>query len=562
MKKKMLAVLLASAMVMSLATGCGSGPAGESADAGGAEEAGGSESAAPEESAPSEAEDAGEEGAGEEEAPAEGAGTGSAEGQIVFPLPETENFSMLCVINGDTPMEDVDAFQYLNEQSNITFEVNSVPQTDAAEKESLIISSGTYPDVFIFSSLGKDNIDRYGSEGVFVPLEDYIRTYAPNLTALLDERELWPFITAPDGHVYEMPALNAGAELEAGFHIWLNYEWMENLSLEAPKSLDDLYDILKAFKEQDANGNGNPDDEIPLSVPDGMSYLLHYLPYFDYNMDSSTYCATKDGNLVYVPTDDGYKEFLRYFARLYEEGLLDSASFTQNYDQIAAKGSAGDVLGCFCALASFQFAGREQDEKYQIIDPFEGQAYPLSTGIMHGSMMITDACEKPEILVAWADQLYTQEGGELYWLGVEDRAYVDNGDGTWSWNLGGPIGDDIETIREQGTLKDQTAFPGLQPDFWFTGITDPDESYLIGQRGKMLQWGELPLPAMAYTAEETETIASLKADLDSYINQYGAQVITGELDLDASWENYKSTMETMGAAELYDIYNKAFQAAQ
>ena len=68
--------------------------------------------------------------------------------------------------------------------------MNSVPQTDAAEKESLIISSGTYPDVFIFSSLGKDNIDRYGSEGVFVPLEDYIRTYAPNLTALLDEREL------------------------------------------------------------------------------------------------------------------------------------------------------------------------------------------------------------------------------------------------------------------------------------------------------------------------------------------------------------------------------------
>lgn len=67
---------------------------------------------------------------------------------------------------------------------------------------------------------------------------------------------------------------------------------------------------------------------------------------------------------------------------------------------------------------------------------------------------------------------------------------------------------------------------------------------------------------MSYTAEETETIASLKADLDSYVNQYGAQVITGELDLDASWDDYKSTMETMGAAELYDIYLKAFQEAQ
>ncbi|MCI8542941.1 extracellular solute-binding protein [Acetatifactor aquisgranensis] len=554
MKKKMLAVLLASAMLASLATGCGSSPEAGNA---GSESAGSddSESAAPEESVSSE--DAGAEAA--DASPESGAGAG---GQITFPLAETENFSMLCVINGDTPMEEVDAFQYLNEQSNVTFEVNSVPSGDAAEKESLIISSGTYPDVFIFSSLGKDNIDRYGSEGVFIPLEDYIRTYAPNLTALLDERELWPFITAPDGHVYEMPALNSGAELEAGFHIWLNFQWLENLNLEAPKSLEDLHDILTAFKEQDANGNGDANDEIPLSVPDGMGYLLNYLPYFGYNMDGSTRCAAKDGNLVYVPTDDGYKEFLRYFTQLYQEGLLDPASFTQNYDQIAAKGSAGDVLGCFCALASFQFAGREQDEKYQIIDPFEGQDYPLSTGIMHGSMMITDACEKPEILVAWADRLYTEEGGELYWLGVEGRAHVKNEDGTWSWNIGGPIGDDIETIREKGTLKDQTAFPGLQPDLWFTGITDPDESYLIGQRGKMLEWGKLPLPAMSYTAEETETIASLKADLDSYVNQYGAQVITGELDLDASWDDYKSTMETMGAAELYDIYLKAFQEAQ
>lgn len=54
----------------------------------------------------------------------------------------------------------------------------------------------------------------------------------------------------------------------------------------------------------------------------------------------------------------------------------------------------------------------------------------------------------------------------------------------------------------------------------------------------MLDYGEVTLPAMTYSAEETETIASLKADLDSYINQYGAQVITGALDLDESWDNY------------------------
>ena len=537
MKKKLLAVLLSSTMLAGVLAGCGS----SSSETTGSQAAGVSEAVETDQSASTSQSETTE--------------------TITFPLEETKNFSMLCVINGDTPMDQVDAFQYLNEQSNITFDVDSIPQEDAAEKEGLILASGDYPDVFIFSSLSKNDIDKYGAEGVFVPLEDYIRQYAPNLTSLLDERDLWDYITAPDGHIYEMPALNTGAELESGFHVWLNYRWLENLGLSEPRSLDELHDVLVAFKEQDANGNGDPNDEIPLSVPDGMSYLMYYLPYFGLNIDSETWLAKQDGNLVYVPTSEGYKEFLRYFTNLYNEGLLDPGSFTQNYDQISAMGSSADVLGCFTALASFQFVGREQDEDYQILTPFEGQVYPQSTGIMHGSMMITDACEDPATLVAWADQLYSQEGGELYWLGVEGRAYVDNGDGTWSWNVGGPIGDDIETIREKGTLKDQTAFPGIQPDFCYTLITDPDEGYFISQRSKMLEYGEVTLPAMSYSTEETETIASLKADLDSYMNQYGAQVITGAMDLDDSWEDYVSTMNTMGATELFEIYQNAYNAA-
>ena len=538
MKKKALAALLAAMTAASLLAGCGG-----SKDA--------AETAATDETQMASSESAsGAEGAAE-----------TAE-EITFPLAETKNYSMLCVINGDTPMDQVDAFQHLNEQSNITFEVNSVPAEDAKEKEGLILSAGDYPDVFIYSSLSKNDIDKYGEQGVFVPLEDYIRQYAPNLTALLDERGLWPYITAPDGHVYEMPAINTGAELQSGFHVWLNHNWLENLGLEEPKSLDELHEVLTAFKEQDANGNGDATDEIALSVPDGMEYIKQFLPYFGYCIDTTTWLAQKDGQLVYIPTDEGYKEFLRYFADLYKEGILDPASFTQNYDQLAAKGSAGDVLGCFGALASFQFAGREQDEFYQTLTPFEGQAYPQLTGIFHGSMMITDTCEDPETLVAWADQLYTQEGGILYWLGVKDRAYIENEDGTWSWNVGGPIGDDIATVREKGTLKQQSAFPGIQPDYWFTGITDPDEAYLIEQRSKMLEYGQLTLPAMAYTSEETETIASLKADLDSYINQYGAQVITGAMDLDESWEDYVATMNTMGAEELYSIYKGAYDKAE
>ena len=49
---------------------------------------------------------------------------------------------------------------------------------------------------------------------------------------------------------------------------WINKRWMDNLGLQEPKSLDELYEVLKAFKEEDANGNGDPNDEIPLTATD------------------------------------------------------------------------------------------------------------------------------------------------------------------------------------------------------------------------------------------------------------------------------------------------------
>lgn len=491
-----------------------------------------------------------------------GTGLVCSAAEFIFPPEETKKFSMLCVVNGDTPIDEVDAFRYLNEQSNLTFDVQSVHIDDAKEKEGLILASGDYPEVFIFSTFSKTEVDKYGAEGVFLPLEDYIEAYAPNLTAYMNENDLWSYITAPDGHIYELPAIDVDANREAGFHVWINKRWMDTLGLAEPQNLDELYDVLKAFKEKDANGNGDPNDEVALSVPDGMDYLFNYLPYFDLNLDTHTWLANKDGELLYVPTSEEYKEFLRFFAGLYEEGILDPGSFTQNYDQISSRGSSEDILGCFSALASFQFVGRDRDEDYITLVPFEGQVYPASTGLGDGVMMITDACDDPATLVAWADQLYTEEGGILYWMGLKDRAYIDNGDGTWSWNEGGPLGDDIATVREKGTLKYEVMFPGIQPDFWISGITDPDEKYLNTQRSKMLGYGEVPLPAMSYSAEDAEIIASLTADLNSYMKQYAAYIIIGEDNLDESWDNYVATLNNMGASELFEIYQNAFDAAQ
>ena len=106
----------------------------------------------------------------------------------------------------------------------------------------------------------------YGAQGIFKPLNDLIDNYGFEIKKLFaynpDARKL---ITMPDGNIYGL------TEYEECFHcyyaskMWINEKWLSNLGMESPKTTEEFYRVLKAFKDQDANRNGDSTDEIPLS---------------------------------------------------------------------------------------------------------------------------------------------------------------------------------------------------------------------------------------------------------------------------------------------------------
>lgn len=120
--------------------------------------------------------------------------------------------------------------------------------------------------------------------------------------------------------------------------------------------------------------------------------------------------------------------------------------------------------------------------------------------------------------------------------------------------LGGEYGDDIATVRSSATI---------QPDFWFemSPEVDADEVYLNNERQRIAGLGKVPLPMMAYTEEDNAQIATFRADIDGYINQFIAQVCTGEVDLESGWDTYLETMEAMGASALAELHEKTYNAA-
>ncbi len=543
--KKVTAFFLAAAMAMSVMTGCGSNGGSASEN-----DSKSSESKPAEESKEEKEEsDAGAESAGGEEA---------SGGSITFPLAETMEFTSFSGMNQSYTLPDTLAMQEAMSRANINITFDSVLSADLTEKRNLMLASGEYPDMLFKSGIGMGDLTKYGGQGILIPLEDLIHEYMPNLTAKLDEIDGWQYLTSPDGHIYSIPEISARGEINL---FWLNKKWLDNLSLEEPKSMDDLYEVLKAFKEQDANGNGDPDDEIPFSLTQGD--YLGLLKYSGFSYDEGSMCAVIDGKLTYVPTTDYFREYVAYLAKLYQEGLLEQTSFTQGGEQQQATGQSGDVYGSFWTMGAFLTVGRDNDDDYVVMTPFYEDTYPIITGIKVGTMAITDACEHPEVLMAWADYLYSEEGGILAWMGVEGKTYQVADNGKWEWMLGGEYGDDIATVRSSATIQGAQNHPSIQPDFWFemSPEVDADEVYLNTERQRIAGLGKVPLPMMAYTEEDNAQIATFRADIDGYINQFIAQVCTGEVDLESGWDTYLETMEAMGASALAELHEKTYNAA-
>ena len=481
----------------------------------------------------------------------------SADDTISFPLKEKETFSMFAIVNGDVELPDVTAFQELESQTNVSWDVQSALPVEIEEKKSLMLNSGNYPDVFYKANLTPDQVNKYGAEGTFIPLNDLIETYCPNLQAELEKRPgALERITAADGNIYSLPFL--GRSGNGWINSFINQPWLDQLGLEMPTTLDEFYEVLKAFKTQDPNGNSET-DEIPFACT--QDFLYYFIPNFGIVIDNNCggcNMALIDGAYQHLYSSEKYKEFLAYMTKLYEEELLDPNTFIQDGEQIHAVGQSGDTIGFFFDLASYLTVGRERDADFTRVPVFADHVLPFSLAVVPGTLAITDKCQNPEIVMAWADRLYTQEGGALVFMGVEGKSYEVYDDGTWGWILGDYA--DVTALRAAECISGSAYDSSVQPELWFENAGDAAEYKFNHDVPSEREYNPDSFTSLSFTEAQQAELATILADLDPYIKQYQAQVITGDLDLDSSWDSYLDTMNQMGLPTLIQIVSEARSA--
>jgi putative aldouronate transport system substrate-binding protein len=391
--KKVMTLVLAGALSLSALTGCG-GKSGSSGNAGSAGAAASGTAAA---------------------SNAAGSAADAAGSPVEFsyfgPIwdPYTEDSIIL------------DAWQK-NTNTKIHFQW---AQTDSYDTQlAAIVASKKLPDV-----IKMDNVNAAGliKQGVLVPLDDYLEKDMPNFLSHISDSEK-AYITNPDdGKIYGVGLI---MDIPAAMSTMVRKDWLQNVGLQEPETWDDWVKVWTAFKEKDANGNGDPNDEIPLAIIYNNFYFLENA----FGIKSNGHFSVVDGKYVYDPENPAYGDFLDAMRELYAKGILYQEYITCDDSQLNTIGS-NDTLGSTISWAeqakNYSIASQESSKNalFQCVVPIAGpngdQSIPARDRIAENTYVTVNALKDGRIdrILQALDYLYSDDGVTLTNYGIEGTTY-------------------------------------------------------------------------------------------------------------------------------------------
>lgn len=477
--------------------------------------------------------------------------------------------------------------QLLEEKFNVNLEVMELPQgAELQQKLSLMVSSGEeLPDIIMYNWISSEEAFMFGQAGAYIPLNEYYEDEAmsPNFHNLPQDVQdlMLRSYTSADGNIYGVGSYYPNLSDQYPLRAWINQTWLDALGLEMPETTEEFYQVLKAFKEQDPNGNGKA-DEVPITG--SMSgWKNNPLPWimnaFLQSGDGRSNFYVEDGKIIPAFTQEAWRDGLEYINRLVQEELLSPTTFTQDWNQVKTLAESGEdpVIGCVVAFTPPFTDGSERYEDIEVLPPLTGpEGVCWSTLIKdppHIMYAITRDCEYPELAFQIADYGYNSDMSMITRHGEHGVDWDTNVDGLVSLyeeDFGvEPAFRQINTLDLDQNSSWTQQFPCYEDSIASKKgeAVDPETArrmdVLIPQMAAIYQEKAPEEVIVSYlqTAEETEELATLKADINTYVQECMVRFATGEMPL-TEWDNYLDTLNSMGIeryTELlqagYDRYN-------
>ena len=512
MKKKVLAVLLSAAMVMGTIAGCGGSKAGSGAEG------------------------------------SAGAETAEA-GEWTWPLKEKKELNIWVVWSNDYVEEpnQLKAIQKIEEETNVHVNWTVVDASSAKEQFGLMLASGEYPDIIRdVGTYYPGGTEKGVQDGVLADLTDVVEKYMPNYSALRKSNPALEKDTmTDDGKIVGTRTITSYFGDVRGERVWagmaLRRDWLNDLGLEVPRTIDQWETVLTAFKEN------YPECEAPLMIgTNGYDFFSNFLSAYGCLAD-----FYKEGDKVkYAPLEPGYKEWLTLFHDWYEKGLIDPNFMTNAADMISPAdylgtgkaGSGMEIWGLTDEVLKAQ--GYTTDEDFSLVATTapvlkEGDTPQIgfaTSELVKEEVGIAATTKDLELACRYLDYWYTKDAMMLDSLGIEGESYTVDSDGTYH------LTDSIKGMVEDGTVNTLAeavyTYSLGTSDFglYNWGMFDPIyegnpamDAYDEFDKDKF----DLMLPScMTMTDEENSEYVALYTDIETLTHENTVKFITGEQSLD------------------------------
>ena len=561
--------LLIFALCLAMLAGCGSSSTDETAEAESetaeaAEEAEEeSEEESDEETADAEeAETAESEAAESETAESETAEAGS--GTISYPLDTDSTFTIIINPNGliasimdDSGFTSSVAYSAMEEATGVTLEWTLYSEATFSEQFTLLLAGGDYPDLFDcgVSSRYPTGVTGLLEDEVVIELSSYLEEYAPDYLELLNSNDGFAeSIIQQDGSIIEF-ATATSTMVEKG--LMIRQDWLDELGLETPTTMDELTDVLVAFKTA---------YDIPMSllVYAGLDTGLTYA----YNIDNRGFAnagmgwVVEDDVVSCTFVTDSFRDYMELLNTYYNLGLFND-DFVNVSDELNTvestylSGECGVFYAGVNALSETQQASAT-DPDYRISaladirlsaddDGISGVTEQTYTGV--NSISISTQCSDVETAIMFCNYFYTEEGQMLANWGIEDVTYTLDEDGEPEYTE--LVTSDEDCYMYMITLTKYALY--WAPTVFDTSLSMA--SYDDTQLAAVEMWTAsrdsymlIPKNATA-TDEEQEIENQYGADVATYLWENIFKIVTGQKSLD-EYDEVLENAYAMGLTEL------------
>jgi len=491
---------------------------------------------------------------------------------------------LTALINKSSLTKDVNEMQWLaelEEKCNVEIEWQQI-SADWDQKKGPMFASGNIPDL-LFNATSDEDYVIY--DGLFENLKPLIEEYAPNIQRMFKEHpEIEYLATMLSGEIYAIPSYKGGLWPDASNVAFINQVWLDNVGKEIPTTWGELKDVLIAFRDQDANGNGDKNDEVPLDFNAEMwdfsiKQLLGSLG-LQLSDDQDGYFV-EDATVKNYFVDERFKTVMIFLQELYNEGLINKEVVTQGYSkcQALARGD-GEIakVGVTYGWEAGDKFGNILKDQYVMLPQLKVSAdatYDLrwrkdyySLNYLPNRVAMSAQCKNKEAAMKFIDGFYDPVVGmQVLFGGMNDvdKGIKDNGDGTytvlppadpsldpgsWKWANtfadNGPyyISDEIKEKLTLGTdmqavLEERVVYQELLDK------ADPKKDIY-------------PQGFMKYTKDELDIMARNQANINNITHQQWAIWMTGTNDIESEWDSYVESVYNAGLAENLEIRQRAF----